>query len=508
MPNAEVPMSFPFSSFLFGKKTSGVAHELLETTPYRKSASKDAGSCAPGEKEEEESSVMMLVVAKSEGSCHSGDHDDVIQLSRRVVEPPNLPPPPRHILLSAAPIVPLSLPATDITLRYIRERNWEAALHRLAICPADARYSEVPTSSSSSLRQQQQLRRRTTTTIVGEHDSLLHTACLYRAPNVLLERLLLLGRPDTVWTRNSQGWIPLHIHITYSTTPCPALIAAGGAKAIRMKWHNGGTALHLACRHAASAPDDNSSGAAAALLSLLQSLVRLAPDCVTIPTHANVYPVELIFRKQQLPSSLFGGSVGQWESLWILVAAWKDFTTGLKQQQNTKSPTSAVEEQQQQQSRHNSEQQQLCDLIAFAADCCNPHSSVCVVSIYLDQTQPVTISRRVQRLAAKVSTPRVILRLHQVHHQGRYHRHDDNSNNIKHSNNDVDDPVALRHWLERTDLLHLTPSVRLQVLEALCQSLHDVSGWWSWAQTLDDMFYLLRSAPQSVKEGIIKNPMT
>jgi hypothetical protein len=455
-PKDKVPMSFPFPSFLFGKKTSDVARELLETTPYRKSASKNASCSAHGV---EESSVMMLV-SKSVG-CQSSRDDDMVQLSRRVV-------PPRHIL--SAP-VPLSLPATDITL------------HRLAICPADAQYSEVPSASSSpSSRQQQQLRRRTAAAAaVGEHDSLLHTACLYRAPNALLERLLLLCRPDTVWTRNSQGWIPLHIHITYSTTPCPALIEAGGAKAIRMKWH-GGTALHLACRHA-------STGGA---LPLLQNLVRLAPDCVTVPTHANVYPVELIFRK--LPSS-FGGSVGQWESLWILVAAWKDYT-GIKEQ-NTKSTTSALEHQHQHQQQSGHSEQQLYDLIAFAADCCNPHSSVCVVSFYLDQAQPVSISRRVQRLAAKVSTPRVILRLHQEH-QDR-HRHD--NSNIKNSNN-VDDPVALRHWLERTDLLPLTPSVRLQVLEALCKSLNDVSGWWSRAQTLDDMFYLLRSAPQSVQEGI------
>jgi ankyrin repeat protein len=417
-------MSIPFSSFLFGqKKTQVVDPELLETNTYRKSA--NAGIV--------EVSSLMMRTSKSEAHCDDGR-----------MKKPRLVPIPRHLWQTP---VPLSLPATDITLRYIRERNWEAALHRLAICPADARYSEVPitsSSSSSSSSSQQQRQRRSAVFVAEPNDSLLHTACLYRAPNELLERLLLLCNPDTVWTRNSQGWIPLHIHITYSTTPCTALIQAGGAKAIRMKWH-GGTALHLACRHTGTA----------AMTPLLQSLVDLAPDCVTIPTHANVYPVELIFR-QQYPSSL-GGSVGQWESWWILVAAWKDYTTNQKKKNCTSSTsaTTSSSEQDEPGSEQQQQQQLLCDLIAFAADCWNPHSNVCVVSLYLDQAQPVAISKRVQRLAAQISTPRVIMRLHQQDQCRRRddddHRHRNHSGHVVVVGDDDDDhhqPALHSGWNE------------------------------------------------------------
>lgn len=323
----------------------------------------------------------------------------------------------RHLFRSP---VPLSLPPTDITLRYIRERNWEAALQRLSVCPADARYSEVPMNSTTT-------------------ESLLHTACLYRAPNELLERLLLLSNPETVWTRNSQGWIPLHIHITYSTKPCDALIEAGGAKAIRMRW-NGGTALHLACRHATR--------------ELMGLLLSIAPDSVKIPTRANVYPAELLFRKP------FGGTVGQWESLWILVTAWKNYTGFVLSNVCCK----------------------LCDLIAFQADCCNPQSNVCIVSIYLDLEQPVSISIDAKRLAARVSTPRVILRLHRE---------------LPCVSAPSVDEETLKSWLERRDVLSIAPAIRLEVLETLTKSL-DVSGWWNLAHTLDDMYYLLRLAPHGV----------
>jgi hypothetical protein len=489
-------MSIPFSSFLFGqKKPQAVDRDLLETTTtYRKSANAAAASIV-------EVSSRMMMMAKSETHC--GDDGRMNK--------PRLVPIPRHLL--QAP-VPLSLPATDITLRYIRERNWEAALHRLAICPADARYSEVPITSLSSSQQQQQRQRRSAAVVSESNDSLLHTACLYRAPNEVLERLLVLCHPCTVWTRNSQGWIPLHIHITYCcTTPCTALILAGGAKAIRMKWH-GGTAMHLACRHhhpTSTTTTGTGTGTAGMITPLLlQSLVDLAPDCVTIPTHANVYPVELIFR-QQYPSSSFSGSVGQGESLWILVAAWKDYTTNQKKK-NCISSTSTTRSSEQDEPGSEQEQQQqqsLCDLIAFAADCWNPHSNVCVVSLYLDQAQPVAISKRVMRLAAQISTPRVIMRLHQ---QDKCRRRDD-KNNHHHRNNNSGDVIVvdgddddddnhhhhppLRYWLERTDLLALTPTVRMQVLAVLCQSLPDVAGWWQIAPTLDDMYYLLRSAPQS-----------
>jgi hypothetical protein len=88
-------MNIPLS-FLSGKKTTETAQELAATTASTKHE--------------------YMIIPSNNTTLH-------------------VSPKPQHMF--QAP-VPLSLPPTDITLRYIRERNWEAPLHRLAICPADA----------------------------------------------------------------------------------------------------------------------------------------------------------------------------------------------------------------------------------------------------------------------------------------------------------------------------------------------------------------------------------
>lgn len=140
-----------------------------------------------------------------------------------------------------------------------------------------------------------------------EETTALHTACLHRAPHDIILGLIQVD-PMCLVTTDGEGWIPLHVHLLYSSGHTPttlALIAAGGVEAAQYHLRFGGAALHLACRHGANA-------------EVLRALVHLAPEQIGQPTPSGNYAAPLLLRRQQPPTT----QSEKMERILVLVEAW------------------------------------------------------------------------------------------------------------------------------------------------------------------------------------------
>jgi hypothetical protein len=173
------------------------------------------------------------------------------------------------------------LVATDELLRLIRSSDWDAVRFRLQTHRRDAAYVDNNDRTNSP-------------------GTPLRVACLHRAPHDILVPLMAAW-PVALWTQDSDGWIPLHVNLLYTSphssagttttdqsfTPeetTVALIRAGGEAAASIHSRFGGSALHLACRHGTS-------------VRILQELLLASPEQVRIPNHAQCYPTNLLYKQ-------------------------------------------------------------------------------------------------------------------------------------------------------------------------------------------------------------------
>jgi len=135
-----------------------------------------------------------------------------------------------------------------------------------------------------------------------EQTTPLHAACLYRAPHDVILHLIRAD-PSSLVTTDAESWIPLHVHLLYSShePTTLALIHPGGLKAANLHLRFGGASLHLACRHGAG-------------LTVLQALVALAPAQIATPTPSGTLAAHMLFRQP--------ASEQRMERLMVLIQAW------------------------------------------------------------------------------------------------------------------------------------------------------------------------------------------
>jgi hypothetical protein len=153
-------------------------------------------------------------------------------------------------------------------LRLIRGRGWDAVRFRMMVAaPQDVRFVEPSTGTT-----------------------VLHAACLYRAPVDIILDIMRLNR-TVLWTLDNEGWIPLHVQLLYGIPNDPEsvqttlqVIQCGGTVAARMQTPFAGSALHLACRHLSR-------------VDIVQALIQMAPEQIAVPNPAGQYPATLLFQQ-------------------------------------------------------------------------------------------------------------------------------------------------------------------------------------------------------------------
>jgi ankyrin repeat protein len=155
-----------------------------------------------------------------------------------------------------------TLRPTSHLLDLIRRRDWHLVRLRIRSHPNDAHYKKT----------------------------MLHQACLYRAPLDVMELLLQATPPDAIVAQDSQGWTPLHMVLLYGAKDdiCLLLIRRGGTLGGNKDGEYIGSPLHLACRHGAST-------------IILKALLQADPTMAVKENEAGAKPANLLwhqFRKQ------------------------------------------------------------------------------------------------------------------------------------------------------------------------------------------------------------------
>lgn len=152
---------------------------------------------------------------------------------------------------------------TRLLAQRIRDRSWDTVRLRILTHPWDASYRTKEMNDAT----------------------VLHLACLYRAPKDVVE-LILDANPEALFCVDSEGWSPLHVCLLYGgddqDETALMLIRRGGSRVCSIQSHLIGSPLHLACRHGAST-------------TIIREILTANPSMVSVPNVHRIHPAKMLW---------------------------------------------------------------------------------------------------------------------------------------------------------------------------------------------------------------------